>query len=148
MSLRVGKRGRLAARPRNEAEPTQIHVKAEIVVAVAAVPACVLVAETLHRSGKEAEVGKLAESKVNAARKVRYRFERYPSHAALVERLHRAILRPHMQSVCGTHAHIASRFALRATRPSWFKMAISTESRPVLETFPQCPSRPKRTALC
>ena len=64
---------RLAALPRNEAESAQIHVKAEIVVAVATVAARVLVPDALHRPGQEAEVGKLAEREVDAAGEIRHR---------------------------------------------------------------------------
>jgi hypothetical protein len=103
---------RLAAAARNEAEPSQIHVKAEIVVAIAAVPACVLVTDTLHSSRQEAEIGKLAEHKVDTTRKIRHRFERYPGQAAVVERLNGPTLRMHPDSVCGTRAHIASPIAL------------------------------------
>src|SRR3982074_3331454 len=103
---------RLAAVPRDKAETTQIHVKTEIVIAVAAVPACVFVTHTLHRSRQEAEVRKLPEPKVDIARDVRHRRERYPGQSVFVERLHGATLRLHVHSVCGTRAHIASPIVL------------------------------------
>jgi len=49
---------RLAAVSRNDAHALHIQVKAEVVVAIAAVPACVHVMDTLHSSAQEAKIAK------------------------------------------------------------------------------------------
>src|SRR5580704_3264234 len=132
--------GRLAAAPRDDAESSQIHMKTEVVLAVAAVLTGVLVMDTLHHSGQETEVGKLADRKVEAAREVRHRFERHPGQTAPVERPHGATLGLHMQSIVGTNAHIATS-SRSDVRTSWRdSVTTATESRPVLAVVPQCPS--------
>src|SRR6185503_10573383 len=71
---------RLTATARNETEPAQVHVKAEIIVAVAAVRAGVFVSDALHGPGQEPKIGKLAERKVDVTGKIRDRLERHPGH--------------------------------------------------------------------
>ena len=127
--------GRLAAVSFDEAEPIQIHVKAEIVVAVAAVPVRVLVANALHGPGQQAEVGKFADRKIDIAGAVRNWVERYPGQTALVERPHGASLRAYLQSVRGSRAHAISLVAFLGSNVS-----TRAQSRPVLEAFPPRPS--------
>src|SRR6185437_5866622 len=104
--------GRLAAVSLDQAEPIHIHVEAEIVVAVAAVPSRVLVAHALHRPGQQTEVGKFADRKIDIAGAVRNWVERHPSQTAFVKRPHGAPSRPYLQSVRGLRAHAISLAAL------------------------------------
>jgi hypothetical protein len=53
-------------------------VEAEIIVAVPAVAARMLVPDTLHRTGHKAKIGKFVERKIDAAGEVGNRLERYP----------------------------------------------------------------------
>src|SRR6185437_6977514 len=125
--------------PRDEAQPARVQVEAEIVVAVAAVAASVLVPHALHRPGHEADLGELAQGEIDAARQVGYRLERYPCDAAVVQRLHIAAMRPHRHGVGSSRPYRASSI-VPCPHKHLHRAGNRPESRPVRAALPPRPS--------
>src|SRR5262245_19264036 len=118
---------RLAAPSCNDTQAAHIEVKAEIVVAIAAVSMCVHMTDTLRGSGQEAQIGKFAKSKIDAARMLRHRVERDPGQSTGMQRLHSSALRPHKQRISklAHNASCSASSSRRSTRVSTYQRARS-----------------------